>query len=69
MALSDSELLKKADGYDCWYSDYEKNALDSMMKSVAAGMPLTPRQRAWAEGLIDQLEDRRSNGGGGDDDL
>lgn len=59
MSLSDADLLKKADGYDCWYSDYEKNALDSMFKQIENGrFPLTAKQRAWIVSLIEQLEGR-----------
>lgn len=57
MPLSDSDLLKKADGFDCWYSDYEKRALDSMLKQVQH-RPLTVKQRQWLENLIEQLESR-----------
>jgi hypothetical protein len=62
MPASDLELLKKADDFECWYSDYEKNALDSMLKQVDAPLPkpLTIKQRLWVERLIEQLETRSS---------
>ena len=68
---ADLALLKECDDHDGPTNDYEKEALESMLRQVKdAKRSLTEKQRAWAADLKDKLDTWMNYGsrGGGDDE-
>lgn len=65
--ISDAELLKVCDEHEAGTNSTEAEMLDSMLKQQRQGRSLSPKQRAWAERLLIDL-DRRGARGGDDDD-